>query len=249
MKQKHFNVCSTEINRRVGAYISLAMSWPAVVAGGSMLLPAAKQMPALLLSACILAIMSVIGALTLPFLRRSHLHTVYELGPKTLKRLVGADAKETIDLGKIKKIHVKYVSYGPIREISLVESNGRRHNLDGAEQFELLRDGLIQACPNAQVSTSREPINYDHVLFYPTLGAIGGAICLLILALGSSSAQFNRAVALVVSILVLSVSVHIAKTSPLSQQYGPAAKKSDWILAVSLAITAVIVGVFVMVTL
>src|SRR5512133_897858 len=140
MVTRSFRVSKPEIARRGRAFIALAVTWPLALSCGSLLLPTDRRVIALSLAAAISVFMIVIGSLTIPYLRRTHLRTVYEIEAKTLKRVVRSKVKEVISFNSVRQIHIKYVSQGAIRQITLTDEEGRRHNIDGAENFEQLRD-------------------------------------------------------------------------------------------------------------
>jgi hypothetical protein len=248
MTTKSFAVSEKEINRRIGAFFSLAISWPAILACTSLFLPAEYRIEALTLAIAILAMMLIMGVLTALFLRKSHLHTTFKLTNNSFERIVNSRVKDRVDLGSVTHIHTKYVATGAIRQITLTDTNKHKYNIDGVEEFEPLRAQLTRLCSVVPVSNWREPINYDHVLFYPSLGLILSAFSVLLVMIMSSTAGsvIGQFLTICVTLFCFGVAVYIIITKPFVRQYGLSARKADWILAISLAAGATLAAILAM---
>lgn len=85
--------------------------------------------------------------------------------------LVKTDKKFLIK--KINKIKIKWTTNNTIREIGVFFDDGKSLFINGLSNFEKFRINLIKnVAKNVVVKNSREPMDFDSIFFYPSLGLI-----------------------------------------------------------------------------
>jgi hypothetical protein len=146
---------------------------------------------------------------------------------------ISEKTKTTYYIGDIQKIFVKRTFGGYIRQIKLSFISGRSTIFNGlaADDFNSLEKSLISRCnPETVVKEIKEPIDFDHRLFYPILGLIISSMFTLFMRLitGMNPASL-KIVYLCIVIYILIVGLIIFLLKPFYNLHGPKGIKSDYI--------------------
>jgi hypothetical protein len=125
-----------------------------------------------------------------------------------------------IPLCEVGRIRIKRTRKGTIREI-MITANKRQTYINGLQDFEAFAEDLTGHFPNIEVTHFKEPIDFDHPLFYVFLGITVGitatALVRTVLRLnGAGLAYFQLIVA---AYLVLTGAFFLLK-KPIGGRYG-----------------------------
>jgi hypothetical protein len=110
--------------------------------------------------------------------------------------------------------------------------NGRRLSMNGVEDFERLEQDLRSRLPaNVAVTEVREPIDYDHPLFYVIFGLITGvAFTLAVRAMATLSESGLKWATHAIAYYSALLGIYVLLARPLSQRYGPKSRTGDLVL-------------------
>jgi ABC-type multidrug transport system fused ATPase/permease subunit len=86
-------------------------------------------------------------------------------------------------LSNIQSVRIKRTSKGLIREIKFNIIGSNPLFINGLEDFEDFNNDLFRKTPNIEIIKFKEPIDLDHLLFYPILGTIIGTVTSIVLNL------------------------------------------------------------------
>lgn len=167
-----FTVSKKELNRRKKAFVTLLISLTIGIFLFSMLFNFPIS-PAGFLSVGVIF-------LFLAIITIRHISSLAEMKicirNEEIERLKGT-AGEKYSISGINVLRIKRRTNGIIREIYISFHNRNLCINAFEEQFEQLKDTLVgKVNKNVIVKEIREPLNFDHPLFYPVLGLlIGGA--------------------------------------------------------------------------
>jgi hypothetical protein len=231
---------TTELQRRLRAYTTLIGSLLSGIAVSSIdyLLSA----PAIWL-ACLagLALALALSRLALVRSFRSYSRLELCLSDSHLERTRGT-LSEKYPLADVVGLRVLRTTRGSIREITARLRSGRSLSMNGVEGFEGLEQELRSNIPaSAAVVETREPIDYDHPLFYVVFGALTGvAFTTAIRAMSSLGEKGLKWTTFGIAGYSFVLGAFVLLARPLSQRYGPKSRFGDFLLG-SLALLAGIV--------
>lgn len=141
----------------------------------------------------------------------------------------------------IQGIRVKRTSYGAIREIMVRTKNGDI-SINGMNDFEELYNDLILFLnKETSIIYFKEKINFDHPMFYPIFGVITSAFFIGLLRLLFLFKDNIYIFQIIVSLFVISLSIHWIIKKPLSRSYGDKSKKKDYIISLILFLSGLII--------
>jgi hypothetical protein len=225
-----YTVSSTEMARRMRAYATLVISLftGAAVSSFDRLLAA----PGITVAA-LLGLAVALGLSWLLFLAyfRRYSDTLVRLDDSALERTRG-ETTETWRLEDVAGVRVKRTTRGGIRELTLRLRDGRRVSLSGIEDYERLARELRDRVPErAAWSEVREPIDYDHPLFYVVFGTLVGlALTFSVRALLAMDARGLRWTSFGIGCYAAIVGAFFLVARPVAERYGPRSRVADFIL-------------------
>lgn len=221
---------SDELRRRERAFDRLGVSIILAFAVGSAPLFAAHA-PALLGALACLAVLFVASRVWLTAGNRRYAQTTWDVGQETLTRTDSRCVHE-YRMDSIKDAHAKRTTAGAIREIKLGFDDGSVVYVNGLEDAESFWECLDSRNADASRVVVREPIDYDHPLFYVVLGCALGAAMSAIMRLGVTSSQLSGHWAYVALAFYSFVfGVYWLRAKPISGRYGIRAVTWDYGLA------------------
>ena len=117
--------------------------------------------------------------------------------------------------------------------------------MNGVEDFERLEQELRRRIPvSATVTETREPIDYDHPLFYVVFGTLtGAAFTLAVRGMASLSQGGLKWVTLGISCYSVVLGTYVFIARPISQRYGPKSRFGDLVLAFFAILAGVVLTV------
>jgi hypothetical protein len=187
-----------------------------------------------------LGVFSMLGLLTFVFffsISQNHLL----IDDKTI-RLINLKNSSAINWQKINKIKIKRRTNGVIREIYIWSDNKSLFINAFENDFEKI-EKLLKKSINANVLIKEitEPLDFDHILFYPILGLCIGAFCsLLLFALFHASPKNINLVTLSTGIYLFILGIYFFIKKP---QHARDAKKhaiTDYIFGLIFIIFSII---------
>ncbi len=239
-----FITSRTEIYRRTRAFLTLFASIAIGVFLASRLMGFPVSSNGYLVLGLIFLLLS---AITFPFLytvtRLKFLISDHEI--RRINRLKSVD----YPLPDISNIKIKRRRNGVIREIYIRFKNRPNLVITACEnEFESIHAELVRRIDrNVTVEEIREPLDYDHLLFYPVLGLIisfaGIGVFKLI---GNISYSSGRVIMFAVAGYLLTMAVYFILKKPLYSRTGGKHKTSDMIMGgamVCACIAVLIAGV------
>jgi hypothetical protein len=237
-------VASTaELQRRLRAFTTLIVSLLAGIALSSIdyLLSA----PAIWL-ACIAGLALVLILSRLAFARsfRSYSRIELRVNDSYVERTRGTSS-EKYPLADITGLRVLRTSRKSIREITARFSNGRRFSMNGVEDFERLEQELRSRIPASATATeTREPIDYDHPLFYVVFGGLVGlAFTMAIRAMSSLSQGSLKWTTLGIAGYATILGAYFLLARPIAQRYGPKSRSGDFLIGLLAILAGIMLAV------
>ena len=231
-----YEISNAEIKRRKLAYLSLSIS----LVIGTFLSSIIYQVstPIILYVFLSMALM-LIGAFSFYFFRKvSVLEIILSLN--SLQRKSG-QCLEDYPLAEIEKVQIKWTSHNSIREIYIWMNDNKSIFLTGLKNFRKFRDELLSKL-NKQVVINewREPINFDHLLFYPILGLIISNLGILAFKnlINLNSHQAKLLMWLFLGYLFI-FGLYFIFTTPIAKRSGNKTKFQDYILGILMMIAGI----------
>jgi hypothetical protein len=232
-----YEISPAEIKRRKLAYLSLSMS----LVIGTFFSSIIYQVAIPIVGYALLSLaLWLIGAFSFYFFRKMSVVKI-NLSGNSLQRKSGHSLEE-YPFAKIKKIQIKWTSHNSIREIYIWMKNGKSIFVTGLLNFRKFRGELLSKVnKSAVINEWHEPINFDHLLFYPILGLIISNLSILacknLINLNSHQAQLLMWLFLGYLFIF---GLYFIFTTPIAKRSGNKTKGQDYILGI-LMITA---GIF-----
>jgi len=152
---------------------------------------------------------------------------------------------EKYPLADIMGLRVLRTTRKSIREITARLSNGRRFSMNGVEDFERLEQELRRSIPaGATVTETREPIDYDHPLFYVFFGGLmGAAFTLAVRGMASLSEGGLKWTTLGIAGYSFVLGAYVLIARPISQRYGPKSRFGDLLLGLFALLAGILLAV------
>jgi len=153
---------------------------------------------------------------------------------------------EKYQISEINSLKIKRRTNGIIREI-YISLNNRKYLYISAieEQFELLKDALVNKTnKKIRIKEIREPLNFDHFLFYPILGLLisSGGIFFLKQIL-SFDYSIVRIISLFFSVYILCLAVYFIIKKPISVGSGKDKVTIDYVFGFGMLITSILMAI------
>ncbi|MFA4998879.1 MAG: hypothetical protein WC514_02560 [Candidatus Paceibacterota bacterium] len=233
-----FTVSKKEISRRKKAFLTLVISlfFGLFLASFFLNYPVSKSGYLL-----ILVIILFISGLTFWFLD-SVLKIKLRISDEKIERMNGKNI-QSLTSSKIKEIKIKRRTNGIIREIYIWSYDKRNMFLTAFEEnFEEIKEILKnKITTDVVVKEIREPIDFDHPLFYSLLGLpiCFFSIYFLNLISGANSSQ-AKIIMFIYSVFMLFLGVYFIFKKPISARYEGKRAVIDYVIGTFM----VCVGVF-----
>ncbi|MDD4931283.1 MAG: hypothetical protein PHG66_04050 [Candidatus Colwellbacteria bacterium] len=178
----------------------------------------------------IIGIFIIIGILTFQFLSSISKVRLF-INEEKIERINGKSVDKFL-FSNIKIIKIKRRTNGVIREIYILFSDKRSLFLTAFEDdFEDIKDILLDKTnKKISIKEAREPISFDHPIFYPALGLLIGFISILSFraTLNASSYQASF-ITIICSIYAASVGTYFIFNRPISSRYKDKSAVIDYI--------------------
>ncbi len=161
-----YHISKTEIERRKKAFTALILFFllGTILASVDFIITNPQLASILILS---LSALFLISRIYIFRVFESYLLMKFEIGDDHLER-IETNVSEKLLIKDISKIKIKQTSRGNIRDIKISLNTGRVMVINGVEEFEELANELVKKLdPKVMVKKTQEPIDYDHILFYP----------------------------------------------------------------------------------
>jgi len=234
---------TAELHRRLRAYTTLIVSLLAGIALSS--IDYLVVAPAIWLAG--LAGIGLALALSrLAFARsfRSYARIELHLDDYCLERTRGT-ASEKYPLADVTRLSVLRTTRKSIREITARLNDGRRLSMNGVEDFERLEQELRSRIPaSATVTETREPIDYDHPLFYVVFGGLVGlAFTMAIRAMSSLSQGSLKWTTLGIAGYATILGAYFLLARPIAQRYGSKSRSGDYLIGLLAILAGIILAV------
>jgi hypothetical protein len=207
-----YSASSAELYRRLRAYTTLITSLLAGTALSS--IDFLRSSPATwLVGFAILAVCLVLSRFALIRSLRGYAVLELRLDDTHIERVVRTSRKS-------------------VREITARLTGGRRLSMNAVEDFERLEKDLRGKLPaNVTIVEAREPVDYDHPLFYVVFGlVVGVAFTLAVRAMATLSQGGMKWATLAIACYSALLGIFVLVARPLSQRYGPKSRTGDLIL-------------------
>jgi hypothetical protein len=190
-----------------------------------------------------LALLLVLARVALTHSVRSYAALGLRLDDTHIMRARG-ETVEKFALADITRVRIVRTSRKALREITAQMKNGGRLSMNGVEDFERLEQDLRSRIPaSVPVTETREPIDYDHPLFYVVFGLIvGAAFTLAIRAMLNLSEGGLKWATLAIASYSALLGIYVLVARPLSQRYGPKSRFGDFLLGLSAVLAGVVLA-------
>lgn len=180
----------------------------------------------------VIAVICLLGAYSFRFLHKL-LKNDINLTNEELERRVNRTA-EKYPLSEVIRVHIKWTTNKTIREMCITFSNKKKIYISALNNFEEFKTNLLKLLnKNVVIGESHEPIDYDHPLFYSTLGlpisTVGVLVFKYIPYLTYPQIRIGM-IALFAYLFALGLYFIIAK--PLSTRIGKTTEISDYIAGI-----------------
>jgi hypothetical protein len=236
-----YRISPAEINRRKGAFSSLMLS---ILVG--LIVSSIDFLVSHVLLSCILVLVIaglLFGAAVLNIRWQNNFaRKRFIVNQQGISRISG-DSMETWLFRDIRKINIKRTTKGNIRQIKISLSSGRSSVFNGLApgDFDRFRTSLAEHCLSAEIFEIREPVDFDHRLFYPVLGLVLSSLFTVFIRLivGLNDAGLKIVYICIVAYVAL-VGLFIFLMRPYYNLNGPRGRTNDITVGIAFLILAVL---------
>lgn len=157
---------------------------------------------------------------------------------------------DTYDINLISCIKVKRTTSNLIREIKLMVSGARPFCINGLDRFEEFNSRLLSSLDKeVKIYKVKEPIDYDHPLFYILLGTIVGMSSVLVLKVLFIYSDYIWLFQLLFASFVVVVGIYWLFSKPIAGTYGRDKKVVDNVMGtlfiiIGFALMIILKGIF-----
>jgi hypothetical protein len=128
---------------------------------------------------------------------------------------------DTYVIKLISSVKIKRTTANLIREIQLVISGVRPFYINGLDRFEEFNNRLLSSLEkDVKIYKIKEPIDFDHPLFYVLLGIIVGVSSILFLKVLFIYSNYIWLFQLLVACFALVVGIYWLFSKPITGRYG-----------------------------
>ncbi len=223
---EEFNTSTSEMNRRKKAFLTLSISFfiSISISFFSFFL---SYLQLVLPFMTILALFLTFAVLSFNrFLDRSKSIKINISDQKIEKNWFNKN--DIYDIKSITSVKIKRTTANLIREIRFVISGVRPFYINGLDRFEEFNNHLLLIIgKNVKIYEVKEPINFDHPLFYVLLGTLVGIFSILFLKLLFIYSNYIRLFQLSTACFVIVVGIYWLFSKPITGRYGQNKKIMD----------------------
>jgi hypothetical protein len=230
-------ISKTEINRRKKAYATLSISLTVGLVLASKALGFPITVIDYLYFITAFFLLGLLSFRSLNFL----LQTKIVLSTQLLERM-GRNATERFVIANIVRVKIKRTTNHAIRETYIWLRDGKSVFISAVENFEQFRNELIDRLDkNVTVTETREPIDFDHPLFYSILGLPISFIGLYLTRLITNFDCAKIEIALLIfSVYLLAVGIYFIYAKPISKRYGSQKRATDFLFGAFMVCSGII---------
>ena len=172
------------------------------------------------------------------------------LSDKQLERIYGGKSENYI-IADIKEISIKRTKKNMIREIHISFPDGKGIFISALEEFEDFISELTSSLgKDVVIKRIREPIDFDHPLFYSVLGFPISFACIFLFKIITRADFFKmKVIIFIFSVYLFSVGIYFLFKKPVSQRYGNKNYPADYIVGlfmVCCGICCLLAGLFML---
>jgi hypothetical protein len=222
-----YGTSAAEMDRRLRAYTTLIVSLLFGVAVSSIdFIRSAPAVSLALLAGLALAL--ILSRFALKRSLRGYAQIRLSMDESSIERTRGTSS-EQYPLADVAGLRVVRTSRGSIREITARLGNGRRLSVNGVEAFERFEEELRRRVPaGIAIAEAREPIDYDHPLFYVIFGVLVGlAFTTAVRAMATLGEGGVRWTFLGIAGYSFVLGAYVLIARPIAQRYGPRSRLGD----------------------
>jgi hypothetical protein len=236
-----YRIFPAEISRRKGAFSSLMLS---ILIG--LIVSSIDFLVSHVLLSCILVLViaGLLFGATLLNIRWQNNFTRQRIivNHQSISRISG-DSMETWLFRDIRKINIKRTAKGNIRQIKISLSSGRTSVFNGLApgDFDRFKTSLTEHCLSTDIFEIREPVDFDHRLFYPVLGLVLSSLFTVFIRLivGLNDTGLKIVFICIVAYIAL-VGLLIFLMRPYYNLNGPRGRTNDITVGIAFLILAVL---------
>lgn len=150
---------------------------------------------------------------------------------------------EDYPLDKINQIKIKRTANNTIREIYIWLNNGKAVYISALDKSEDFIKNLLQKLnKNVSIKETREPIDFDHPLFYSLLGfPISGLGVWAIKSIEQIDVQQVIVLTAVLFVYLIALGLYFIIATPLSKRYISNSKLSDLLFGAFMIISGLVI--------
>jgi hypothetical protein len=128
---------------------------------------------------------------------------------------------DVYDIKLISCVKIKRTKSNLIREIKLMVSGARPLYINGLDRFEEFNNSLLSSLnEDVKIYKTKEPIDFDHPLFYVFLGTLVGISSILFLKVLFIYSNFIWLFQLLVACFAIVVGIYWLFSKPIAGRYG-----------------------------
>ncbi|MDD5530648.1 MAG: hypothetical protein PHX21_11580 [bacterium] len=221
-----YKISKDEISRRKKAFITLSISLIMGLLLASKILDFPVSVFDYLCFAIALFLSGTLLFRSFNFLFRTKIY----LSGQTLER-INQKTSESFLTSNINRVKIKRTTRNTIREIYIRFYDGKSIFINALEDFEQFRTELINNInKDIAIKEIREPIDFDHPLFYSILGLLISFAGVYLIKLVANLDYFKaKAFLFGISAYIFAVGIYFICAKPISKRYGVQKKVSDYI--------------------
>ncbi len=234
-----FTASVSEMDRRKTAFQSLCASIIVSIAlmGFTLFSP---NWQAVLVTILFITLLLISAVLYFNHLLEVSKQTQVTVGEKEIEH-IHAGIATRYPVASIAGIIVKRTVKGTIREIRFVTNLSGSFYINGLNDFESFLNCIyVSVNKEVSVTTIREPMDFDHWMFYPILGVVVGVVSVLFLKTGLSlSANSFAIVQIAITVFSAFFGVYWLIRKPMVGRYGKKFLLTDIIVGIAMVVTGV----------
>ena len=239
-----YTISKKELSRRMKAFATLSASLTAGVVLASFVCRFPVSAGAYLCIACMFLLLC--GLLFKLF--NSFARVIVCLTDQQIERIHG-EIYEKYLIADIRKIRIKRTKNHSIREIHIEFRDKKGLYINALDEFENFLAELKNSLnTDVFIEEVREPIDFDHPLFYSVLGFPVSFLCIFLLKLiANMDVLKGKYFLYVFAVYLFSVGLYFLFKKPLSQRFGNTKRAADYTVGLFLAVIAagcLIAGLF-----
>jgi hypothetical protein len=243
-REMEFNTSKSEIKRRKKAFIVLVISFAIGLLLFSELFHTQIALNLYISFAVAFALLGMISFRFLNLLKKIKINITND----DIERISGSTSERFL-LSEVERIKIKRRKNGDIREIYIFFKNRKHLFLNALEKdFEYLKDIILgRIGKDIPIYERKETINFDHYLFYPSLGLIlSFSFVYFLKAIANIDYNSMKYYEFVISIMTCTLALFFAIGKPISKRVTNKVISFDYIIAITMLISSVyifIIGV------